>query len=150
MISISDFCERLSYLIFENKLTIESFSKAVKIDVSVVYKYLRKESFPSLQNLVVIADYFKCSIDYLLGCSENNSKSNFKAAKPVTERLQELLKERNISRYKLRQIAKSKNYSFARQSVDDWYHGVHLPSIDNVFALAKCFDLTIDEFLGRE
>ena len=40
--------------------------------MSECYKYLKKEYLPCLANIIKIADYFECSIDYLLGLEESN------------------------------------------------------------------------------
>ncbi len=53
---LTAFSDTLCELILENNLTAETLSKAVNIDRSVIYRYQRKKSVPSLLNAVKIAD----------------------------------------------------------------------------------------------
>lgn len=142
---LTNFSENLNELIFDNGFTPETFAKAVNIDRSVIYKYLRKECLPTLPNLINIADCFKCSVDFLLGLSSTTENTNFKTAPPFSQRFKELLDGKNLTRYKFRQ-----EIHFAKQSVDDWYHGNRFPNIDNTIELAKYFKCSLDYLLGRE
>lgn len=142
---LSDFGENLAELIFENNLTPDSFSKAVNIDRSVIYKYLRKECLPTLKNLIVIADYFHCSADFLLGLIPDNSGINYKAAPPFSQSFRKILNDKNLSRYRFRI-----ENDFAKQSIDDWFNGKRIPSVDNVVLMSKYFKCSVDYLLGRE
>lgn len=142
---IFNFSETLAELIADNQLTPELFAKAINIDRSVIYKYLRKECMPSVQNLIVIADYFKCSTDFLLGLTPENATCSFKTAAPFAERFKTLLKIKGKTRYSLH-----KEERFAKQSLIDWYYGKRVPNVDNIIKLAKCFDCSVDFLLGRE
>ena len=124
-----NFGENISALIFDRGMNVERFSKEVNIDSSVIYKYQRRQSLPSLT-------------DYPNG--------GFKPAKNFSERLNQLLEEKGIKRYGLRKKAKEKGYSFAKQSLDDWVHGTRIPSVINAVALAECLDVSLDYLLGRE
>ena len=142
---LTGFSETLCELMVENNLTAETFSKAVKIDRSVIYRYQRKNSAPSLLNAIAIADYFNCSLEYLFGQATTNPEISFKNAPTFSEQFKKLLDENGITRYKLCQ-----GTQFAEQSVDDWYHGKRIPSMPNVFVLAKYFNCSLDYLIGRE
>ncbi len=142
---MSNFAENLSELIFENNLTPKDFSKAVNIVESVTYRYLRKVCLPSIQSAITIADYFKCSTDFLFGLTANNTKAEYKKAPPFSQRFKELLNKNNLSRY-----AFYNANNFAKQSIDDWYHGKRTPTVQNAILIAKYFDCTLDYLLGRE
>lgn len=142
---LSNFGETLNELIFDNNLTAETFSQAINIDRSVIYKYLRKETLPSLQNLIAIADYFACSTDCLVGLTHNNAVATFKKAPPFSLRFKEILDEHKLTRYGLRKQTK-----FAKQSIDDWFNGTRNPSVENAVLLARHFDISLDNLLGRE
>lgn len=49
----------------------------------------------------------------------------------------------------LSQDALAEKLSVARQTVSSWEHGVHLPDVDKVIALANYFHVTTDYLLGR-
>ena len=69
---LSNFAENLNDLILDNNLSVKTFSEKLGFNLSECYKYLRKEYLPCLANIIKIADYFECSIDYLLGLGETN------------------------------------------------------------------------------
>lgn len=147
---LSKFGENLDDLIKDNQLEPIIFAKQVQIDRSQIYKYLRKEILPSLPNLLAICDFFSCSVDYILGIALENPHMKYKKASPFYTRFQEILRENNLSRYKFLKDAEKRKFHFARQTVDDWYHGKRFPTVDNAVSLAKFFDCTLDYLLGRE
>ena len=61
------FADRLSDLIFDSEKPVTEVAKEVGVNKSTLYEYLLCEREPRIYNLVKIADYFNCSIDYLLG-----------------------------------------------------------------------------------
>lgn len=144
MIDSSIFAERLAELMFDNKKTAEDLSKAVGVNLSLIYKYLKKRYVPSMPNVIKIADYFNCSIDFLVGLTDEASKVFCSEHKPFAICFQELLKKHNCTRYRLK-----KDTVLAKQSVDDWYNGVRVPSVDNLSVLAEYFCCSIDYIIGR-
>lgn len=142
---LSNFSESLSAFISDYHFTPESFSKAIGIDCSVIYKYQRKVILPTLPNLIKIADYFQCSVDFLLGLSPVNPNTKYKSAPPFNICFQKILEEHKLNRYRfLKQI------HFAKQSVDDWYNGKRFPTVENAIKIAKHFDCSLDYLLCRE
>ena len=61
------------------------------------------------------------------------------------EKLTELLEEKNISK---RECARQTNIS--AQSISDWSTGKILPTAENIFILAKFFNVSADFLLGLE
>ena len=110
---LSNFAENLNDLILDNNLRIK------------------------------IADYFECSIDYLLGLEETNDLK-FSQTPPFDRTFGKLLEDKNLTRYQL-----NKHTKISNSRIDDWYHGRRLPSIDNLIILAKYFDCSIDTLLAR-
>jgi transcriptional regulator with XRE-family HTH domain len=145
MVNLSIFAERLNELMFDKKIAPEALSKVLGVDLSLIYKYLRKEFTPSTPNAIRIANYFNCSLDYLVGLSEDISLSFNVECNPFAICFQELLKKHNCTRYRLK-----KNTVLAKQSVDDWYNGVRVPTIDNLIVLAEYFNCSIDCIIGRD
>ncbi len=64
---VKPFGERLREILQETGTTQYRFIKQTKISWSVFYNWLTGKSFPSMDNLVKIAGYFGCSVDFLLG-----------------------------------------------------------------------------------
>ncbi len=63
----SDFKLRFDFLCKENNITHYKVSKDLHFDQSFITRWLNKNYLPSLELLDLISEYFKVSIDYLLG-----------------------------------------------------------------------------------
>ena len=61
------FGEKLKALRLEQSLKQSDVAKALLISQSTYGKYERGDLEPNLQYLIKLADYFNCSVDYLLG-----------------------------------------------------------------------------------
>lgn len=141
---LSNFSENLNDLLIENSLNIKTFSIKLNLNLSECYKYLRKEYLPRLANIIKIADYFECSIDYLLGLEETTDLK-FSHTPPFDKTFTKLLKDKNLTRYQL-----NKHTKIANSRINDWCNGRRLPSIDNLIILATYFDYSLDLLLGRQ
>lgn len=144
MVNLSKFGETLSELMEEHNLSPKELAERAGIKRSNIYHYLRGERLPSVGGMVALADYFNCSVDYILGLSEQNGVGQFRACPPFSERLDFLLKYLGVSTYK---IYTETDVSKAR--FFDWKSGRHEPSLDNVVKLAEVFDCSVDFVLGR-
>ena len=144
MDNLSIFAERLNELMFDNKITPESLSKTLSVDISLIYKYLRKEFTPSTPNAIKIANHFNCSLDYLFGLSEDNSRIVYAEIKPFSIQFKKIIDKHHCTRYRLK-----KETNLAKQSVDDWYNGIRIPTIENLQILAQFFDCSLDYLVGR-
>ena len=67
MVIMSKFSESLSELMDEHGLTVQKLSENTGINFPNIYSYLRAERLPSVEKALVLADYFNCSVGYLLG-----------------------------------------------------------------------------------
>lgn len=141
----ASFGERLKELLIEKEIKPSVFAKKLDIDLSLVYKYFKNVCKPSLINAINIAEFFNCSLDFLLGLTETYENTNYRFNKDFSIRFKTLLKEYSISRYRL-----EKYLNINHQRLDDWYYGKSLPSIDRVIILADYLDCTIDYLVGWE
>jgi len=142
---LSNFAETISELLEDNKITVEQLAQNTGIDLSEIYRYLRKEYLPTLANIIKIADKYNYSIDYILGLTAVSGSLPFKQTPPFAQRFKQLLEERGFTRYRL-----SKESGIAINRLDDWYNGKFTPSLDKAISLAKFFDCSVDYLLGRE
>jgi len=69
---MTTFGERLKELRNTKQLTQKEFSKVVGITERAYQNYEINASFPSFKTLIFLADYFKVSLDYLIGRSDNS------------------------------------------------------------------------------
>lgn len=66
------FCERLRFLLQHFHETGYSFCKGSEISDSCFYSWLNGKRKPTLENLVRIAVFFNCNVDYVLGRTNND------------------------------------------------------------------------------
>ena len=142
---MSNFVENLNELLFDKQIQLKNFCADIDISLSQCYSYLKKESQPYLTTIVKIADYFCCSIDYLLGLAPYLVDDKLNYTPPFNVAFAQILKEYNISRYQL-----NKETKIASSALDYWYKGIRVPTLDSIIRLAKYFDCTIDKLLCRE
>lgn len=142
---LSNFVDNLTELMFDNKMNVKNFCEKLDIGLSECYRCLRKENLPTFATVIKIADYFCCSIDYLLGLAPYLSEDKLNYTPPFNIAFAKILKEYKVTRYQL-----NKHTKIANSRIDDWYNGKHSPNLDNILKLTKYFDCTIDKLLGRE
>lgn len=65
--TVRPFKERLCEILKEKEVSQYKFIKETKISWSVFHGWRTGKSLPSVDNIVKIADYFECTVDYLLG-----------------------------------------------------------------------------------
>lgn len=68
------FDERVKFLRKENKLNQDDLAEILNIDRSTVGKWEAGKCKPTVDMLVVLADYFKVSTDFLLGLSDTRAE----------------------------------------------------------------------------
>ena len=69
---IYGFGERLQNLRKARNLSQKEVSNALGISSSVLSNYESSERTPSLENLMALADFYRCSTDYLLGLDKRS------------------------------------------------------------------------------
>lgn len=145
MLNLSNFAERLKELIIDNNVDTDMLIDIAKVNRTSVNRYLSGKCFPSVSVLVTIADYFKCTLDFLLGKVEDNHSTQFKKCPPFNKRLEYLLDYFHITKYKL-----CKEGRITESTLYYWLNGKHSPRICDIEKLAKYFDRSMDFIIGRE
>ncbi len=64
------FPERLKELMIETNVNQVQLSKETKIPQPTIARWLADERRPNIEYLMILAQYFKCSIDYLVGLTD--------------------------------------------------------------------------------
>lgn len=145
MINLSKFAERLDGLMFEHNLNGKQLACVTGINSTTVTRYLNCKHVPSVKNLVILADYFNCSTDFLLGLEEENQSLKFKPQPPFKDRIVELVKYCNLSEY-----AFYKKFAIPESSYFEWKGGFSEPTLETVKKLADKLDRRVDFIIGRE
>ncbi|MBP2659270.1 MAG: transcriptional regulator, family [Firmicutes bacterium] len=65
------FCQRLRNLRQLNKLTLEQLGAEFNVTKQTVSHWEKGDRLPSLDVATTLAEYFKVSLDYLVGLSDN-------------------------------------------------------------------------------
>jgi len=75
LLYMSQFPERLKYM--RNQMSLTQKDIAIKLNIQrVTYShYETGRSQPSIDTLIILADIFNCSIDYLVGISDNPKRA---------------------------------------------------------------------------
>ena len=144
--NLSNFSKRLAELIKEHDKTITDFSSEIGCSEATVSRYIQGKSYPTIYITVRMADYFKCSVDFLLGIKTDEfDKYEFKPCPPFGERLVEICEEKQISRYRLQQLT-----DIPESVMRYWVRGKTKPSLVNVIKIAENLKVSVDYLLGRE
>ena len=144
MAELSRFSERLTELMQENdNITTDKLGEAIGVGGSVIRQWRAGNSFPTFENTLRLADYFSCSIDYLAGRAQNDYEYTPKPILPFHEQLQVILKERNISWYRV-----VKDTKISDSNMRDWRRGCS-PLLPRLIELANYFNISIDYLIGR-
>ena len=146
MNNLSKFSLRLKELMDERGLNAPALAKILGTDRTNITRYLRGERAPQYDGFIKMLEYFECSADYLLGLTDiTRDGVKFSTPPPFCERLREVIKFCGSSQYKLEY-----EKGFSGSAIYNWLTGKKLPSVENIIALAKSLDCTVDFLLGRE
>lgn len=68
---MASFSERMKELRLANGMTQAAVGKIIGVRQDSVSIYERGRNYPEVRNLIILADYFNVSIDYLVGRTDN-------------------------------------------------------------------------------
>jgi len=140
---MSEFQERLKEFLIENNLSRLQLAKRIGVHHESINCYFNRNIYPTISTAIRIANYFNCSIDYLMGMTEeyNNTDINNMSFKDT---LKKLLKDKDISPEKLMKCLKMSDANYYR-----WQRGKTKPTIASLIAIAKYFDVSIDYLVSE-
>ncbi len=140
-----NFSERLNELMAESNLTPSDLIKKLNLEnLSTIYVWKSGKSLPRVENLISLANLFDCSLDYLLGRTNNYEKISCKKVVPFDIQLNKILKNKNITKYKL-----MKNCNFTKGHINSWFNLKSYPTPDNTIKLADFLGVSADYLVGR-
>lgn len=143
MDNLSNLAQRLNELMEEHDLRSEGLAKKSGVAGSSIRAILRGESLPSLDSVVKLADYFHCSLDYLIGKTDKIEEVKPRPLPSFYEHLRAIMKELGIKRYAITTKTSINDTCFT-----NWKHGSK-PSLSNVCILASYMKISLDELVGR-
>lgn len=141
---LSKFGERLTELMQNKNITALKLAEIIGVKNSTISRYKDGKMSIKLSKAIAIADYFKCSLEFLFGKSEKIIDFTLREALPFYPRLMSIMKANEITCYRLIIDLKKSNGHF-----DYWEKGGD-PFMTSVIDLATYLDCTLDYLVGRE
>ena len=135
---MNKFQERLQDLLVENELSRLQLSKKIGISFETLNGYFNKGFYPELSVAIKIADYFDCSLQYLIGLTEDY-QTNDKNDLSFIDTIKKLLNENNLSIEKLMKALDMSESNYYR-----WKNQNNKPAMQSLIAIANFFDVTIE------
>lgn len=144
MDNLVNFAERLNELILDKGISWETLADKIGVSRTTVYRWKLQPSQIKLSNLIALADYFECTIEFLIGKSDDEHKVKIVELSPFSICLRKVMSERGITTYKLRKISR-----YGGKYFEMWDKGTD-PLLPTVLELAKILDCTVDYLVGRD
>lgn len=141
---MNEFQERLQELLIENSLSRLGLSKKIGVSFETINGYFNKDYYPEICVAIKMADYFGCSLNYLMGFSDDYSV-NDSSGLSFVETLKKLMHEKSISIEKLMNTLGMSEANFYR-----WQRGASTPSMSSIVSIARFFDVTIDYLIAKQ
>jgi len=140
-----EFNDILAEIMIEKDLTCVALSKEIGVINATVSAWRSGKSGIKLSNLLKLADYFNCSIQYLTGRTEKKLDYVPQVPPPFYTSLKQVMQNHKKTRYRMT----VKDKIVADTNFVDWSRGSD-PSLKKLIDLADYFSITIDELVGRE
>lgn len=131
-------------LIEQKEIGIGELAKELNTSRFVIHKWLTVAKDMRLSSLLKIADYFKCSIDYLCGRTDVYLGYMPQEIPPFSDRLKEVLAECNKSAYRL-----FKDTKIMPPQLHQWTYNTR-PMLNNLELIANYLEVSIDYLIGRD
>lgn len=139
---MNDFQERLQELLDENNLNRVQLAQLIGISNTTINSYFNLGFYPEIKIAIKISNHFSCSLDYLLGLSENKV-NHYENKNSFFQNFDKLLKLHNktITMCMLELKMSKNNYS-------RWKNGYY-PKTITLIEIAKYFDTSVDYLVGN-
>lgn len=142
---LEKFPDRVKDLVYENLTRVTDVGEETGLGEANVSRYINGRCLPTLSAAVRLADYFNVTLDYLLGLEDDSEATLFMPCPPFGQRLDEVLKKFNLSRYKLVKLT-----GIAESNIRYWYQGKIAPTVESAVKIAQALGCTVDFLIGRE
>ena len=141
--SIYNFLDVLKELMTLRGISARSLAKSIGVGDTRIDAWICGKYWPTTVNLLKLSDYFQCSVDYLLGISEDQCIPICNAPSDFISRLDLLMDKTGYSRNRL-----GKECGVYSATVSKWYRGKN-PKPETLLKLALLFNCSVSYLLGR-
>ena len=104
--------ERITELLTIKEIDNKTFAENVGVNISTVSRWRNNAKYMRLSQIVNIADYFMCSLDFLVGRSDNILDFQPQPCPPFYPYFRELLKNKCITRNQVNNETRIKSSHF--------------------------------------
>lgn len=136
------FNDRFFDLCNDKDVNIIEVAKSTGIQEKTLYKICERNKYPSFEIVVLLCNYFDCSIDYLLGLTEAVEKDFVYTTSNFIKNYRKFLENNNISLYRM---YKDKGIGLSR--IYNWGEG-NLPYVTTLITIAKYFNITVHDLIS--
>ena len=142
---MSNFSERLAELMFENNdIKSEQLGNELGISGATIRRWQSGNQEILLSNLIKLADYFNCSIDFLAARTENKLDFLPLPCPPFYNAFRSALEANKITRYRFTKETRFKDPFFTK-----WKKSAD-PHIQTLIEISNYLDISIDCLVGRD
>ena len=145
MSSLCKFSERLSELMSDREINAPKLAEEIGCKRNTINRYLEGIFAPSLNVLIKLADYFNCTLDFLLAIDDENRANKFMPSPPFANRFAYMFEHFNKRKSELRDQT-----GIPESAIYNWLRGDTTPSADNIVLISAFFGCTVDYLVGRE
>ena len=124
-------------------MTMRAFSRGIGINPRTIYRW-HTDFMPTVKSVLKTADFFGCSVDYLMG--KNELEFDFQPDRYTLDfwsRYAALKQAAGMTDYQVAQLCKVRS-----GTVSKWVHG-RLPDLEMLRRLCEVFDTSYEYLLGR-
>lgn len=144
MNTLKTFTERLNEMMAERDLRPSNLASVLGVPKNTICRYARGAQLPNLKMAIVLSGYFRCTIDYLLGRTDEQRKFIPQNPQPFKERFPILLEKFNTNKYRV-----AKSTALHQSVLYRWQSGDCSPELDSLIILADYFDCSVEYVIGR-
>jgi len=141
---MSTFNERLTELMQEKEIKSQQLADIVGVSVITVNDWKRGRCQIFLSNAIKLADYFHCSLEFLMGRNDDYTHCIYLTCPPFYLQFMKVLEKKGISTYSIR-----KNGSIGGGHLSNWKKGRN-PLVATLIPVVEYLDITLDYLVGRE
>ncbi|MCL2556022.1 MAG: helix-turn-helix domain-containing protein [Firmicutes bacterium] len=141
---MATFSERLTELMAEKEIKSYELANIIGVNTTTINDWKRGKYQVFLANAIKLADFFRCSLEYLMGRNEDFGDFEPKHCPTFYPRFLAVMAEKDCTTYRIRTDS-----SISGGHFDRWKSGSD-PLVLTLTTVADYLDVTLDYLVGRE
>jgi len=144
VLNMATFSERLSELMLEKEIKSHELAAVIGVSTNTVNDWRRGRFQVFLSNALKLADFFGCSLDYLMGRTLSDTDFIPQPCPSFYPHFLTVLEKCGVTAYRMREESQIKGAYF-----NNWKKGSD-PLMPTLIIAAEYLDVTLDYLVGRE